>query len=40
MGIIYSKCVFVAFVIESETRMRNIFIFDLSGSTILFHVIL
>jgi hypothetical protein len=39
MNVTYSECVYVALVIQHATRMRNIVICGLSGSTIFFHSI-
>ena len=39
ISIAYSKCVFVAFVIQHVMVMRHIVICDLSGSTIFFHIV-
>jgi len=40
VSIIYCKCVFVALGIQHAIRMRHIVTCGLSGSTILFHIIL
>jgi hypothetical protein len=39
VSITYSECVFVASGIQPAMRMRHIVIFNLSGCTILFHII-
>ena len=39
ISITYSKCVFVALAIQHAMRMRHILSCDLSGRTIVFHVI-
>jgi len=38
-SITYSECVFLALVIQYAMRTRHIFTYDLSGSTIYFHII-
>ena len=39
VSITYSECVFVVLVIQYVMRMRHIFNYVLSGSTIFFHII-
>jgi len=37
--VIYSKCVFVALVIQNAMRMRHFVICSPSGSTVFFHIV-